>query len=894
MTAKRVYAFEEGRADMKELLGGKGAGLAAMTAAGVPVPPGFTVTTEACRDYALSGGMLEEPLWAEIREALAVLEERGGQRLGDRADPLLVSVRSGAVVSMPGMMDTILNLGLNDETAEGLAAITGDERFAYDCYRRLIAMFGQVVLGVEGWRFERLLEARKEAAGAETDQQLSADDWRELALAYQQLVLRHAGRPFPQDVLEQLRLAVEAVFRSWDNPRARVYRSVNRIDGASGTAVTVQRMVFGNKGADCGTGVVFTRDPSTGEPGLYGEFLLNAQGEDVVAGVRTPQPIASLAEALPHAHAELDRWGRTLEERYGDMQDIEFTIERGRLFLLQTRTGKRGAQAALRIAVDLVREGRIAREEAVRRVELAHLEQLLHRGIDESAAAETLAKGLPASPGAAIGRAVFDADTAERWSRDGQPVILVRPETTPDDIHGVLAAEGILTSRGGMTSHAAVVARGMGKPAVCGCEALEVDAEAKRLAVRGSGAEAIAEGDWLTIDGGTGRVIAGRMPLREPAVTEELLQVLRWADELRLLEVHANADTPEDARAARRLGAQGIGLCRTEHMFFAPERLVVMQRMIAAETDEAREAALAELRPMQQADFEGLLEAMDGLPVTIRLLDPPLHEFLPGREELQRKLEAAAGAERAELEALLRRSDALREANPMLGQRGCRLGIMHPEIYRMQAEALCLAAAACAERGVDVRAEIMIPLVGEAAELGLLRAEVEAVAERLLPEALRRERPIRVGTMIEVPRAALTARRIAEHADFFSFGTNDLTQMTYGCSRDDAEGKFLARYVERKLLPFNPFQVLDEEGVGQLIRIATEAGRAARPGLKAGICGEHGGERDSIFFCHEIGLDYVSCSPYRIPMARIAAAQAALARPRRDAAPSALADALPV
>ncbi|MCM3748480.1 pyruvate, phosphate dikinase [Paenibacillus pasadenensis] len=877
MADRNVYFFEEGHLGMRALLGGKGANLAEMTKAGLPVPAGFTITTAACHDYFAENNTLSERLWEEIRQALDGLEARTGQWLGDRTQPLLVSVRSGAVASMPGMMDTILNLGLNDETVEALAAATGDERFAYDCYRRLIAMFGEVVLGLDAWRFERLMDQVKREQTCTEDQELSGAALRELAERFKAAVAEGAGRPFPQDVLEQLRLAVEAVFCSWNNPRAQVYRKVNRISDAQGTAVTIQRMAFGNKGEDCGTGVVFTRNPSTGEPGLYGEFLLNAQGEDVVAGVRTPQPIAGLRHLMPDVYTQLEKWCGQLEMRSGDMQDIEFTVERGELFLLQTRAGKRNAQAALRIAVDLVREGRIDREEAVRRVELPHLEQLLHRGIGDAGGVQALASGLPASPGAAIGMAVFDADTAESWSRDGRPVILIRPETTPDDIHGVLAAEGILTSRGGMTSHAAVVARGMGKPAVCGCEALEVDAAARRMTVRGA-EEVVREGDWLTLDGGTGRVIAGQMPLREPAATPELLTMLRWADELRSLAVYANADTPADARKARSLGAQGIGLCRTEHMFFAPERLTVMQRMIAAETDAERESALAELLPMQQADFEGMFEAMDGLPVTIRLLDPPLHEFLPGREELQRKLDAAVpgSTERTQLQRMLRRSDALRETNPMLGQRGCRLGIMHPEIYRMQAEAVCLAARACAVRGIDVHAEIMVPLVGTAAELGLLRGEIEDTARRLLPPELLAARPVRIGTMIEVPRAALTAAQIAEHADFFSFGTNDLTQMTFGCSRDDAEGKFLARYVERKLLRDNPFQVLDADGVGQLIRMAAENGRAARGELKTGICGEHGGDRESIFFCHQIGLDYVSCSPYRIPMARIAAAQAAL------------------
>jgi len=878
MGIKLVYAFAEGNAEMRALLGGKGANLAEMTRAALPVPPGFTVTTEACRIFMKNGLRMTEDMLNQIHEALSALERQTGQVFGDPKAPLLVSVRSGAVVSMPGMMDTILNLGLNDETVKGLAALTGNPRFAYDCYRRLIQMFGNVVLGIEPLHFERLLEEMKRELGAESDQFVTAEGWQRLIGKYRELIRLQSGADFPQDVQAQLKMAVEAVFKSWNNPRAQVYRKLHGIPDDQGTAVNVQLMVFGNKGDNSGTGVLFTRDPSTGERKLFGEFLQNAQGEDVVAGVRTPQPIENMAAVMPEIYEQILKVCKQLEHRYRDMQDIEFTVDDGKLYILQTRSGKRTAQAALKIAVDLVGEGVISREEALQRIEIAHLEQLLHRGIDESAVGEVFAKGLPASPGAAVGMAVFDADTAAEWGKEGKPVILVRPETTPEDIHGVIAAQGVLTSRGGMTSHAAVVARGMGKPCVCGCEMLEVDLKERKMTAGGC---IIGEGEWITLDGSSGRIMPGRLPLREVTISEELRTVLDWADEIRSLRVYANADNPEDAQTARRFGAEGIGLCRTEHMFFAPSRLPVMLSMILAETEEQRKKALAKILPMQQYDFEGIFEAMDGLPVTIRLLDPPLHEFLPKMEDLQRELDAAqTEEEKNRIQRMIRKVEELREMNPMLGHRGCRLGIVYPEIYDMQIEAIFRAVSMCMDKGITVRPEIMIPLVGDASELKFFRDLVDRVAQQVLDWDKRRECRYRVGTMIEVPRAALTADKIAAHADFFSFGTNDLTQMTFGFSRDDAEGKFLTHYLDRNILPANPFETLDTEGVGQLIELAVKRGRAVKSALKAGICGEHGGDKASIAFCHQVGLDYVSCSPYRIPMARIAAAQAAVEQGR--------------
>ncbi|GGD48637.1 pyruvate, phosphate dikinase [Paenibacillus nasutitermitis] len=885
MNQKQIFSFSEGHASMKSLLGGKGANLAEMARIGLPVPAGFTITTDACRIFFQKGERLTEDLWQQARGALADLEVATGQAFGDPGRPLLLSVRSGSVTSMPGMMDTILNLGLNDQTVKGFAASTNDPRFAYDCYRRLLQMFGHVVMGIPSHLFDRLLQELKNEEGVQQDQEVSAAGWEKLIGTFKACYVGQTGREFPQDVSEQLRLAVEAVFRSWNTSRAQIYRKINSIPDDQGTAVNVQSMVFGNKGNDSGTGVIFTRNPSTGERGLYGEYLINAQGEDVVAGVRTPQPIASLNHELPDIYKQLNDTAELLENHYRDMQDIEFTVEGGRLFLLQTRAGKRNAQASMKIAVDLVKEGVLRKEEALQRIEPGHLDQLLHRGIEEELVHGVIASGLPASPGAAVGQVVFDADMAEAWSREGKAVILVRSETTPEDIHGVLAAEGVLTSRGGMTSHAAVVARGMGKPCVCGCEAIHITAAEKYFE---AGEIKVAEGDWITLDGGTGRVIAGIVPLREAEMTPELLQMLEWADEIRTMKVLANADNPKDAQAARMLGAEGVGLCRTEHMFLSPERLPLVREMILADSRETRDLALAKLLPLQRQDFEDIFRAMDGLPVTIRLLDPPLHEFLPQSSELQQKLHELSGdgpeaqQERHELRKLLAKVQHLHEANPMLGQRGCRLGIVYPEIYNMQIEAIFKAVLTCKTEGITVIPEIMVPLVGHDTELKLLRENIDKAAARIVEHEGQQNLSYKVGTMIEVPRAALTARKIAAYADFFSFGTNDLTQMTLGYSRDDAEGKFMSRYIDEKLLPYNPFQVLDTEGVGQLIEMAVLTGRAVRPALKTGICGEHGGDKASIAFCLRAGLDYVSCSPYRVPLARIAAAQAWLDIQRDD------------
>lgn len=884
---KWIYAFEEGDVSMKPLLGGKGANLADMTRAGLPVPPGFTITTDACRAFYEKGEKLPDGLPEQLRTAVAELERRTGRAFGGIDRPLLVSVRSGAVTSMPGMMDTILNVGLNDATVEGLAAETGNPRFARDCYRRLIEMFGNVVFGIEARAFDRAKEEVKLRYRVHEDTGIPEEGLRELVERYRTLIREKTRRDFPQNAHEQLLLAVEAVFRSWNNPRAIVYRKAHRIPDDQGTAVNIQAMVFGNLGDDSGTGVVFTRDPSTGLRALFGEYLPNAQGEDVVAGIRTPMPIARLKTDFPDVYAQLVRLAEQLERRYRDMQDVEFTVERGRLYLLQTRSGKRTARAAVRIAADLVREGLISKEEALMRIEPSHLDGLLHRSIDENGPLDVVAEGLPASPGAASGRIAFDADTAVERSKTGEPVLLVRPETTPDDIHGVIAAEGVLTTRGGMTSHAAVVARGMGKPCVCGCESVRID-ERERVLV--AGGRIFREGDWLSIDGSTGRVIAGRVSLKEPELSEELELLLSWADEVKRLSVRANADTPEDAARARRFGAEGIGLCRTEHMFLSPERLPVVRSMILDE-GKRREEALARLLELQQSDFEAIFEAMDGLPVTVRLLDPPLHEFLPDletlllrRQRLDFTADGADGAdaepEREELDRLIRAVRQHRESNPMLGLRGCRLGVVRPDIYEMQVRAIFRAAKACSARGVDVRPEIMVPLVGIPGELRFFREMIDRIAGEELGESRGRP-PYRVGTMIEVPRAALVADAIAEYADFFSFGTNDLTQMTFGFSRDDAENKFLGAYLERGLLTDNPFQTLDADGVGRLVRFAVERSKAVRPDLKTSICGEHGGDPNSIRFCHNAGLDAVSCSPYRVPLARVAAAQAAIEAGRK-------------
>ena len=844
MSGHYVFDFDEPAEGGKELLGGKGAGLAEMTGLEIPVPAGFTITTDACRDYSRAQE-LPEGLEAEIDEHIAALEERTGKRFGDSRDPLLVSVRSGAAVSMPGMMDTILNLGLNDEAVEGLAATTGNERFAQDSYRRLIQMYGEVVDGIDADRFEGTLAELKQERGAQQDVDLTADDLRELVGTFKQLYEQEAGSTFPQDAREQLRRAVRAVFDSWDNPRAQVYRRAHHIPDDLGTAVNVVEMVFGNNGDRSGTGVAFTRDPSTGEAGLYGEFLANAQGEDVVAGIRTPQPLEEMKKQLPDAFEQLVETMHRLEEHYRDMQDIEFTVEDDRLYLLQTRSAKRTAAAALKAAVEMVDEGLISKEEAVARIDPAQLDQLLHPMLDPSADYEIAAKGLNASPGAASGKIVLDADAAaERGTTE--PVILVGWETSPDDIHGMIAAQGILTAHGGMTSHAAVVARGMGKPCVAGCEELSIDD--------------LAEGDLITIDGGSGIVIAGAVELVPPQINEDFETILGWADEHRRLRVRANADTPEDAAKGREFGAQGIGLCRTEHMFMADERLPIVREMIMASGEDERREALDKLLPMQQSDFEGIFEAMAGLPVTIRLLDPPLHEFLPPLED-------------ATDEPMRERIKALQESNPMLGTRGCRLGLLWPEIYEMQVRAIIRAAVAVEGRtGEAPLVEIMHPLVGFAEELRRLRAITIATANEESEQV-----EYLVGTMIELPRACIRADEIAAHADFFSFGTNDLTQTTLGLSRDDAEGKFLARYLEDGVLERNPFETLDQSGVGDLMRIAVERGRSTKEEIKLGICGEHGGEPASVAFCHGLGLNYVSCSPYRVPLARLAAAQAALA-----------------
>ncbi|MFU1795521.1 pyruvate, phosphate dikinase [Paenibacillus azoreducens] len=876
MTIRRVNSFRNGGKEDVVLLGGKGANLAEMTNTGLPVPPGFTITTEVCREFYRSGRRLPAGLLEEALAALVELEEEQDRVFGHVERPLLVSVRSGAVTSMPGMMDTILNLGLNDETVEGLAKLTDNRRFAYDCYRRFVQMYGSVVYNIEAVHFERLIQKEKQLAGCMEDQQLSVESLMSLIEQFKNLIEIRIGRSFPQDVKQQLQGAIEAVFISWSSPRAKVYRKVHHIPEDQGTAVNVQSMVFGNMGETSGTGVLFTRNPSTGEDVMFGEFLMNAQGEDVVGGTRTPCPIAELQEAMPDAYKELSLCAKQLELHYRDMQDIEFTIENGKLYLLQTRNAKRNARAALKVAADLAREGLISKEEALMRIDVQHLNHLLHRSLNSEAGHAVMATGLPASPGAARGQVVFEADTAEEWKRAGKEVILVRLETTPEDIHGVIAAEGIVTLRGGMTSHAAVVARGMGKPCVCGCEAMQLDEEQQQLTGNGI---TIREGDWITIDGGSGQVIPGQLELREADLSPELMLILGWADEVRSMKVMANADSPVDARKAREFGAEGIGLCRTEHMFFSQTRLSIVQQMIVAEKETDRQAALNRLLPMQRSDFEEIFREMDGCPVTIRLLDPPLHEFLPNIEELTERLTALRSKEgetlneRTELERMIRRVRDLQESNPMLGQRGCRLGIMFPEIYEMQVEAIFQAVLRCIRDGISVLPQVMIPLVGHVNELHLLRNMVDEVAEQVLGEE-RRYCSYKVGTMIEVPRAALTAGEIARSADFFSFGTNDLTQMTFGYSRDDAEGKFLAHYVENKLLPHNPFQVLDTEGVGKLIEMAVAQGRARNPMLTTSICGEHGGDYESIMFCQRIGLDYISCSPYRLPVSRIAAAQA--------------------
>lgn len=874
---KFVYLFNEGNSGMKEILGGKGANLAEMTRIGLPVPYGFTISTQACNAYYESQKTIPTVVENQVLSALSSLEEKMGKKLGDPANPLLVSVRSGAVFSMPGMMDTILNLGMNDETVEGVAKLTNNPRFAYDSYRRFIQMFSNVVLQIDTFYFEQLLEEYREEKGYSTDPELTAEDWKKVIAGYKEIVKKHTRQEFPQEPIEQLFLSINAVFDSWNNQRAIVYRRLNKIPGHLGTAVNIQSMVFGNMGNDSGTGVAFTRNPSTGEAILYGEYLINAQGEDVVAGIRTPQPIATLEVEMPDVFKQFSETCHRLEQHYLDMQDIEFTVEKGKLFILQTRTGKRTAQAAIQIAVDMVAEGIIDIETALLRVDPDQLNQLLHRRIDDSFVRKQLAKGLPASPGAATGKVVFDADEAEQLSNEGQKVILVRPETTPDDIHGIIAAQAVVTSRGGMTSHAAVVARGMGKACICGCESLKIDLKAKQFAV---GETIVNYGDIITIDGSTGEIMLGEIPMIEPKLSDEFQLLLSWADQVRKMDVRANADNPEDAKKALEFGAGGIGLCRTEHMFMDSKRIPIVQKMILADNYEDRIAALNQLLPMQQGDFEGIFEAMEGHPVTIRLLDPPLHEFLPDKEELlvevtKLQILDPESPELKKKELLLKKVRQLDEFNPMLGHRGCRLGMVNPEIYQMQAKAIFYATANLADKGITVKPEIMIPLVGHINELKQMRQLVVDSGE-LVKSETGKNFDYTIGTMIEIPRAALTADQIAEEADFFSFGTNDLTQTTFGYSRDDAESKFLQSYIEQKTLPENPFAVLDQGGVGKLVEMGVTLGRQTKPGLKTGICGEHGGEKSSIEFCYKTGLDYVSCSPYRVPLARLAAAQATI------------------
>jgi pyruvate,orthophosphate dikinase len=896
MPAKKyVYAFgggtAEGEGSQKLLLGGKGAGLAEMSRLGIPVPPGFTITTEVCTFYQDHGGSYPEGLEAEVEEHLRTLEELNGQRFGDPENPLLVSVRSGSARSMPGMMDTILNLGLSDSIVEALIARGVDARFVLDAYRRLLTMYGDVVMGVPHHDFEEILTEARKKQGAANDAELTAESWRGVVARYKELIERTCGRPFPQEPREQLWGSISAVFQSWNNNRAREYRKIEGISDSLGTAVNVQTMVFGNQGADCATGVAFTRNPATGEKKVFGEYLVNAQGEDVVAGIRTPKSIVGeggqggLGVDFPQANQELQEICARLERELHDMQDVEFTIQRGKLYMLQTRAGKRTGPAAVRIAIEMVEEGLITPQEALQRVQPTQMTQLLAPEFDaeEKKKATVLAVGLPAGPGAASGKIALTADRAAAMAASG-PVLLVRAETSPEDIVGMNASVGILTSRGGMTSHAAVVARGLGKPCIVGAGDLEVVEKAGEVRVAG---KVFREGDELSIDGTTGEVIEGALATRQSEVLRALLEgtgasspaaagflkLLDWADQERRMKVRTNADTPHDATVARALGAEGIGLCRTEHMFFAEDRIAWVRRMILARSREERAESLANLLPMQQKDFEGIFEALEGLPITIRLLDPPLHEFLPHGEKALRELAQQMGVDASEVQA---RAESLAEANPMLGHRGCRLGITAPDIYEMQVEAIVRAAAARARAGIKVRPEIMVPLVGTETEMIRLRQMTASTVQRVLQEE-GMDLPILIGTMIEVPRAALVADRIAHHADFFSFGTNDLTQMTFGYSRDDA-GKFLPEYVDAKILPCEPFQSIDEEGVGQLVRLACERGRQTRADLHLGVCGEHGGDPQSVDFFERVGLDYVSCSPYRVPIARLAAARASLDR----------------
>lgn len=885
MTNKYTYFFgagmAEGSADMKNLLGGKGANLAEMNHLGIPVPPGFTITTEVCTLYYKNNGQYPAELETQIRQNLGKIEETMKRKFGDPANPLLVSVRSGARASMPGMMDTILNLGLNDQTVQGIIADSKDERFGYDSYRRFIQMYSDVVLGVERKKFEHLIDQTKAKLGVRLDTQLKAEDWKNLVTQFKQLVLHETGKAFPEDAWEQLWGAVSAVFKSWMNKRAIEYRRIHSIPAEWGTAVNIQAMVFGNMGETCATGVAFTRDPSTGDKFFYGEFLVNAQGEDVVAGIRTPQPInlegkkrnkstlPSMEEVLPECYKTLESIYQKLEKHYRDMQDIEFTIERGKVWMLQTRNAKRTAGAAIKVASDMVQEGLISKKEAILRIDPSQLDQLLHPTLDPKAKKEVLGKGLPASPGAAVGRVAFSAEETEILAKKGEKAILVRVETSPEDIHGMNIAEGILTARGGMTSHAAVVARGMGKCCVSGCGELQIDYEKQLFQL---GGKTVKKGDWLTLDGTTGEVILGEVPTVSPILSGDFATLMKWVDEFRKLKVRTNADTPHDSKVARQFGAEGIGLCRTEHMFFDADRIEAVREMIVADDREGREKALKKILPMQKSDFKGIFREMKDLPVTIRLLDPPLHEFLPHTKE---EIENLAKLIDISPDRLKMKLESLKEFNPMLGHRGCRLGITYPEIYEMQTRAIIEAACELAkEEGFKIIPEIMIPLVADVKELSLLREVCEKVCHQVMKEK-GIELQYLIGTMIELPRAALTADEVAKSADFFSFGTNDLTQTTYGLSRDDA-GKFLPFYVDKKIFSDDPFVTLDQVGVGKLIKIAVELGRKVKPEIKLGICGEHGGDPRSVEFCHQNGLEYVSCSPFRVPIARLSAAQAAL------------------
>lgn len=891
MSHKWVYFFgagkTEGKAEMKNLLGGKGSNLAEMANLDIPVPPGFSITTEACIEYQKLKGQYPEGMWDQILENLAKLEEAMDAKLGGTESPLLVSVRSGARVSMPGMMDTVLNLGMNDDTVAAVAEKSGNPRFAYDSYRRFLTMFGDVVLEIEHAKFEAVLDKKKEAKGVELDTELDVDDLKEVVEEFKALIKAETGSPFPSDPKDQLKYSINAVFGSWNNARAIKYRQINNIPDDWGTAVNVQTMVYGNMGDSSGTGVAFTRDPATGEKRFFGEYLINAQGEDVVAGIRTPLEIKELKNGMPVVYDELEGIYKKLENHYRDMQDIEFTIQEGKLYMLQTRTGKRTAGAAIQIAIEMVAEGLITKTEAVQRVDPAQLDQLLHPMIDPKADVKVLAKGLPASPGAAVGEVVFSAEEAEEAAEHTRKVILVRPETTPEDVGGMHAAQGVLTAIGGMTSHAAVVARGMGKCCIAGCGALNINEAAGEFSV---GNVKVKRGDYITLNGSTGEVIVGQVPLIQPEISGNFETLMSWADEIKTLGVWTNADTPQDAKNARNFGAQGIGLCRTEHMFFAEDRIPIVRKMIMAKSEDVRKAALVELLPMQRSDFEGILEVMEGLPVTIRLLDPPLHEFLPNRQEiieemaeLKMKMTKADSLDAVDelyrelkaKEELLVNVTSLHEFNPMLGHRGCRLGVTFPEIYDMQVQAIFEATVALKQKGVDARPEVMIPLVGTAKELSFLRERAVKIAEEIIASS-GIEINYTIGTMIEVPRAALTADEIAKHAQFFSFGTNDLTQFTMGISRDDS-GKFLPEYVAKGIWPGDPFVSIDPVGIKRIMKIAIEDGRSVRPDLKIGICGEHGGEPKSIAICQELGLNYVSCSPYRVPVARLAAAQAKLA-----------------